>query len=269
MNRDKVDYYRTNGFVRVDEPLFTGTRFKDLESLARTIIDRDAPLTKPAHVKELIKNYPDFLNYIFDERVLGLVENVIGPDIGLMSSTAFIKRAGSESHFKWHNDFYEEEYFQDISKIDATSLVIAIDHSNEETGCIKFIPGSQLRIRRKYNPITRADPDYATEMRHSNHGLDPSEVDLEKGIVSVELPPGYCSFHDVYTVHSSVPNKSDHERILLHFMFFNTNVSGLSPEALAYLQKVSRKKIHLKGKDPLKTCYFSMLELQNELFKRP
>lgn len=260
--KQQVDYYKTNGFVRLDEPLFSEARFKDLEKLARTIVNRNAAVTEPVHVYELLRKYPDFLDYIYDEKVLGLVEDLIGPDIGLLSSTAFIKMPGSDSHFKWHNDFYEEEHFQDIKKIDTTALLIAVDPSNEETGCLKFLPGTQDRIRRKYNSIDRNDPAYVNKMRLSNHGLDDSEVDLSRGVVSVELPAGYCSFHDIYVVHCSYPNRSPRERILLNFMFFNPNVSGLSDEAVSYLQKTSRQKLHLKGKDPMKTCYHSMVDIK-------
>ncbi len=260
--KDKIDQYHTQGFVRLDEPLFPEERFKSLEKLARTIVDRNTSNPHQVHVYELIKKYPDFLYYIFDKRVLGLVGQLIGPDIGLLSTTAFIKLPGTETHFKWHNDFYEDMHFEDISKIDTTALLIAIDPSNEETGCLKFIPGSHKRIRRKYNQPNREDPAYINGIRPSNHGLDDSEVDLTNGVVSVDLPRGFCSFHDIFSVHSSEPNKATYERILLNIQFFNTNIAdlNLSEEAIKYLQMVSKKKIHLQGKDPLKTCFYSMIK---------
>jgi len=205
----------------------------------------------------LLYKAPSFLDFIVEENILNMVESLIGPNFGVLSSSAFIKLPNSKPFFKWHTDFNQVEYHDEISRVDTAAMLLAVTPSTTETGCLQYIPGSHLRKeKRKY----QAPPPGQIYKGDIYYGLDESEVDLSKGIVNLELPKGFCSFHDLHIVHGSQPNRSQQDRILLNFWFFSTDISHIGISAIEYMQKQRRGRIHLRGADVYNTCQYSIVD---------
>lgn len=251
----EVAFYKANGFIKSYGPVFSEDRFKEIENLTNLIVNRN-PTREPVHVYNLLYKVPSFLDFIIEDPVLDMVESLIGPDFGLLSSSAFIKLPNSTSLFKWHTDYNQVEYFDEISKVKTAAMLLAVTPSTTATGCLQYIPGSHLhKEKRKYN----SPPPEQIHKGDIYYGLDESEVDFSNGIVNLELPKGYCSFHDLHIVHGSQPNKSEKDRILLNFWFFSTDVRHIGDAAAKCMNRQNKGRIHLRGTDSYNTCQYSIV----------
>ncbi len=252
----ELNYYRTNGFVRSRMPIFEGEKFKEIEKLTSIIVKRNPAPGESVHVYNLLYKVPSFLDFIIEDNILDMAESLLGPNLGLLSASAFIKLPNSGSKFNWHIDFNQTEHRSEISKIKTTAMLLAITPSTPETGCLQYIPGSHLyKGERKYN----SPPPDTNFKGDIYYGLDESEVDFSNGVVNLELPKAYCSFHDLHIVHGSQPNTGNNDRILLNFWFFSTDLNHISREAIDCLAKGKKGRIHLRGKDDFKTCEHSIV----------
>jgi ectoine hydroxylase-related dioxygenase (phytanoyl-CoA dioxygenase family) len=134
--------------------------------------------------------------------ILDAVEDVLGPDILVHSTSAFAKRPRSPEYVSWHQDGY---YWG----LDAPRLVsawIALSDSTSSNGCLRVIPGSHRRARLEH--ATRQD-----QHNMLGTGLFVTDSVDELSAVDVQLAAGEMSFHHVDIVHGSGPNGSDGPRI--------------------------------------------------------
>lgn len=133
--------------------------------------------------------------------VLDIVEDIIGPDILVHSTTIFPKYPRDESYVSWHQDGY---YWQ-LDKPSLASAWIALTDSNIENGCLRVVPGTHTsRIEHVSRP---AKENLLTT------GLEVA-VDVDESTVSdIILRAGEMSLHHVNMVHGSNPNHSDTRRI--------------------------------------------------------
>lgn len=150
-----------------------------------------------------------FLDYARDDGLLDMVEQLIGPNIALWSSSFFAKPAQVGTRTPWHQD---GEYWP-IRPLATCSVWIAVDDANTTNGCLQFIPGSHRNRTLSSHHVNNAD------------GLAlPLELDAdafnETDAVNVELEAGQISLHDVYLMHASEPNSSSVPRrgMTLRFM---------------------------------------------------
>ncbi|MSO41411.1 MAG: phytanoyl-CoA dioxygenase family protein [Solirubrobacterales bacterium] len=133
--------------------------------------------------------------------VLDLVEDLIGHDILVHTTTLFRKRPRDPAFVSWHqDDFYWG--------LDAPSLVsawVALSDSTTENGCMRVLPGTH---RRRLPHEERPNRDNMLRA-----GLQLSgEVD-ESEAVDFVLEAGQASLHHAQLVHGSRGNRSDRERI--------------------------------------------------------
>jgi len=143
---------------------------------------------------------------------LDVVEQLIGPDILLFNVTYIVKEAGTESHVSWHQDLT----YWGLSDDAQVSMWLALSPATEQSGCMKMIPGSH-QLGRK---------DHATTDDENNvllQGQTVQEVD-ETSAILCPLEPGEASFHHGWTLHASMPNKSDDRRIGLNVQYIAPHV---------------------------------------------
>ncbi len=99
----------------------------------------------------------------------------------------------------WHQD---EAYWNPAFDYVALGVWMPLDPATPESGCMRFIPGSQRGEIRKHRHIHN-DAD--------THGLVTDDVD-ESAAQPVPVQPGGATFHHCRILHSSGPNKSDQQR---------------------------------------------------------
>jgi hypothetical protein len=143
----------------------------------------------------------DWLEYARIPDVLEMTAQLIGPDILLWGTTVFGKPAGTGKEVPWHQD---GQYWP-IEPLATCSVWIALDDAGPENGCLRFIPGSH-RERRVFGHATQSSGELVLNQR-----IDDAEFDEAKAR-DVVLEAGQMSFHDIYLVHGSRPNRSGRRR---------------------------------------------------------
>ncbi|HEY6252885.1 MAG TPA: phytanoyl-CoA dioxygenase family protein [Candidatus Angelobacter sp.] len=133
--------------------------------------------------------------------VLDAVEDVIGPDILLHSSTVFCKRPRDPGYVSWHQD----GFYSGLSDLQYTSAWLALTDSSPDNGCMRVVRGSHRAGIVAHNRAS-ISPDNFVTMEIACR-VEESEA------TDVYLAPGEMSLHHVAIVHGSNPNASDRHRI--------------------------------------------------------
>lgn len=144
----------------------------------------------------------DFLDELaFNQSIVDMVEDLIGPDFSLWGSVLFIKDPGTKHFVSWHQD----ATYMGMTSNDFVTPWIALSPSTLETGCMSMIPGSHK------NKIRPHDDTFA-EDNILTRGQVVKNVDESKA-VDLILKPGQMSLHHGEIVHGSQPNLSQDRRI--------------------------------------------------------
>ncbi len=152
-----------------------------------------------------------FLKYCFNEKILNIIEQLIGKNFALWNSSFFAKPALNGHATPWHQD---GQYWP-IRPLATCSVWLAIDDATPENGCLKFIKGSHKEKKLKKHKINKS------KKLTLNQELLKSEY-LEKNPVDLILKRGQISLHDVYMVHGSEENKSANSRRAMTMRFMPT-----------------------------------------------
>ncbi len=141
---------------------------------------------------------------LYDDRILDLIQDLIGPNIQLFHDQALYKPAHQGDVVFWHQD---NAYWRCVPA-NLVSCWLTLDDVNRENGAMHVIPGSHL------NPIEHHQSD------SSNALLDSSDRVNADGAVVVDLPAGGVMLHHCQTLHYTPPNRTDRQRraFAIHFM---------------------------------------------------
>lgn len=153
-------------------------------------------------------NFPHLLftfanNIVRNERLLDVVEAIIGPNIMVWGSTFFIKEPKSKSFVSWHQDM---KYWGLNDTNAQVSAWLALNNVSIENGCMQFLPKTHEGAMVEHND-SFSDDNTLTRGQEANFNYDPDDI------VHVELKAGQASFHHGKLLHSSPPNMSDDRRI--------------------------------------------------------
>lgn len=75
-----------------------------------------------------------------DDRVVPMLNRLISPDIEFLSAKAVFKNSATKFGSPWHQDCF---YWDGNAKY---SVWIALDDATVENGCLRFIPGSHVKV---------------------------------------------------------------------------------------------------------------------------
>ena len=145
-------------------------------------------------------------------KVLDIVEAMIGPDILLYDSPFIIKEPHTDAHVSWHQDLT----FWGLSDDAQVTLWLALSPATAESGCMRMVPGSHKEGMVHHD--TGEDADNVLLQSQTVQGID------ETRAVMCPLKPGEASFHHGWTLHASMPNRSDDRRIGLNVQYVAPHV---------------------------------------------
>lgn len=151
-----------------------------------------------------------------DPRILDKVEDLIGPDIVIWTSTFFIKEANSPTIAAWHQD----ATYMGLEPMEMTTAWIALTDASEAAGCMEMSPWGgawrQLRHRTRVveNSVNRAAQTITEEVDEDATELMP-------------LKAGWFSLHHGMAIHRSGPNRTGDRRIGLGLNFLPTRSKGI------------------------------------------
>lgn len=133
--------------------------------------------------------------------VLDAVEDIIGPDILIHSSTIFTKYAHDEKFVSWHQD----SHYWGLSEPRLVSAWIALTDSTIDNGCLRVLPGTHTRA------FEHLEQPQRTNILSRGHTVS-DVVDLDQAI-DIVLRAGQMSFHHANLIHGSKANTSTGPRI--------------------------------------------------------
>ena len=135
-------------------------------------------------------------------RILDPIEEVLGPDLLVWSSTLFIKEGGDGTHVPWHQD--SRAY--GARAPDVVTAWVALTESTSENGGLQVIPGSHQRGELQH--VVQHVPDsLLTRRREVALGVNEPEAR------TIGLRAGEMSLHHSSLVHGSPPNRTADRRI--------------------------------------------------------
>ena len=160
--------------------------------------------------------FPWLNELIRHEKILDVVEDVLGPNLLCWSTSFFIKEPGDPGFVSWHQD----ATYWGLDKPDVTTVWVAFTPADLVNGCMKMIPGSHKRqvshrdTFDKHNLLTRGQ-EIAVRVN-------------EDEAVAIELKPGQASLHHVLMWHGSAPNRSANRRIGFAIRYVPTYVRQIA-----------------------------------------
>ena len=169
-----------------------GVAHFDLEPLGGDESSGEFALRK---VQEAYQVDEDFRHVTASDKILDVVEDLIGPDIYYFSSKLMCKPAQGGRRKPWHQDY---AYWEGMNTKQVT-VWSAIDHATTENGCMQLIPGSHRRGLIPHHQLE----DYM---------IDEAGIENEN-ILTAEMDAGDVLFFNVLTLHASGPNHSHAPRL--------------------------------------------------------
>jgi ectoine hydroxylase-related dioxygenase (phytanoyl-CoA dioxygenase family) len=189
--------------------------------------------TGERHVRRIfnpIAHHQVFQDLAVHPRILDAVESLIGPNIQLHHSKLNLKPPASrQARFEWHQDYP----FFPHSNYDLVAVVVHIDESTEENGCLRVIPGSHKFGPREH--MFSADGAFSSQIK------DQTNIPDESRWLSVTSPAGGIEMHHCNMLHSSRANRGSSPRsavILQYRAADNVQLSPYSPAQPGYGMQV-------------------------------
>lgn len=156
--------------------------------------------------------------------ILDAVESIIGANIMLYDATFIIKEPNSPAHVSWHQDL---TYWGLSHTEKVTSSWLAISDATPENGCMQMVPGSHKKGQLEH--LNTDDKDNVLYLGQEVQGADLSSA------AYCPLKRGEASIHHGWTVHSSLPNKTNDRRIGFNAQYIAPevyNTSGIKIPAM-------------------------------------
>lgn len=134
--------------------------------------------------------------------VLDAVEDLIGPNILVVSSSLFIKEPHTKGFIGWHQD----ATYWTLSPMTVVTAWVALSSSNPGNGCVQMSPGTH-RTGELPHVETNDENNDLSRRQNIFQGID------DKQVTDIVLRPGEMSLHDFNIAHCSGPNPSHLRRV--------------------------------------------------------
>jgi len=151
-------------------------------------------------------------------RILDAVEDVLGPNLLVWSTSFFIKEARDPAYVSWHQD----ATYWGLSSPDVVTAWLAFTDATVENGAMRMVPGShgeQLAHRDTFAPNNLLSRGQEIAV----------EVEEARG-VHILLRAGEMSLHHVRMIHGSPANRSGDRRVGFAIRYIPTYVKQIAGE---------------------------------------
>jgi non-haem Fe2+, alpha-ketoglutarate-dependent halogenase len=215
LTEEQLAYYRYNGFLFPLPALGQEEIAFFLSGLDRLEIDLGCPVAA-AEVKWRSHAYahsPCFNTLVRHPRILDAIEDVIGPNILVWTSTFFIKEPDSATFAAWHQD---GTYFG-LEPKEQVCAWVALTDASREAGCMEHTSARGAARQLHHAPLGLKD----SINRAGQTIMDPFD---QSEPVAMALPSGYFSLHHELSIHRSAPNCSQHRRVGIGLNYIPTHV---------------------------------------------
>jgi len=174
------------------------------------------------------------------KNALQIAKQILGKEAHFFLDVTIFKRARDGSATPWHQD----AAFRDPTfEYNEVSFWIALQDVDEQSSCLKFLPGSQRKPVVRHRPRGGHVDAQALECAE--------EIDVT-GSVACPLTAGDCTIHFPGTLHCSTPNFSPVPRIAYILTFGTAPIRSKNPATFPWLEQrnvrtQSRRRWMLRG----------------------
>ncbi|MBS1995595.1 MAG: phytanoyl-CoA dioxygenase family protein [Cyanobacteria bacterium SZAS LIN-2] len=151
-----------------------------------------------SRIEKFVEYQDDLRNLVYEEKMIGRVSELLGEKAILFKEKINFKMAGGGG-FEAHQDIQPgwDDYCQYF-----ISVLVTIDDSNAQNGCLELSPGHHKRglIGEHWKPLT---------------GEQLAGIEFTK----YEMAPGDVAFFDCFVPHRSAPNLTNKQRRNLYLTF--------------------------------------------------
>lgn len=225
LSDSQVEQYHQKGFIRGPKVLDD----KQIESLRSALesmrlgqnprmnelyeVDAaylDAPEKNVFHFLGAWMIDEGFHDILFHPRITVPVSQLLGSKrVRMWHDQVFYKPSKHPGVVAWHQDY---SYWTRSTPPRHLTCWIGLDDSTEESGCVRFVPGSH-----RWDLLPRLS--LLSDMEGIRSILSPEQLEGFHPEPMI-LKAGECSFHHCLTIHGSYGNRADHPRraIVLNFM---------------------------------------------------
>ncbi len=229
LNADQIRFYHDEGYLAVDE-VFSAAEVAALRAVTDEFVERSRKVTtgdsvfdlEPSHTPEQPRlrrlhqpseQHEVYRRALTHPTLLGIVSQLIGPNLRTNGDKLNFKLAGVGSPVEWHQDWAFYPHTND----DLLAVGIALDDSTAENGCLMVLPGSH-----------RGEVfDHHQDGRFAGAVTD--EAFRADDAVPVPVKVGGVSIHHVRTLHGSAPNRSALPRRLFLIQYCAADAWPLLP----------------------------------------
>ena len=212
LTEDQIRFYRDNGYLApLDgiDPVTAAAMRDDLDAFAAAQGMSAGDLNMKGHLC-FRRSY----DITFDDRILDVVEDLIGPNIMAFASRFWIKKSRDGTYVSWHQD---SAYFG-LDPHELVTVWLALTDATPDMGCMKVIPGS-------HRGKTYGHEETFHEKNLLARGQAINEID-DSNFDYMALKAGQFSCHHERIVHGSDANDTDGDRIGLGVFFIPTHVKS-------------------------------------------
>ena len=212
LTQEQIDFYHEYGYLvpldGVDRSEAAAMQ-ADIERFQRGKDRAAGDLGFKGHL-----SYRRSYDFSFDDRILDVVEDLIGPNIMTFASRFWHKYGNDGTFVTWHQD---SAYFG-LEPHELVTVWLAVTDSTPEMGCMRVIPGTHRG--KAFNHVETYE-----ENNLLARGQAITEIDDNDG-VDLVLKAGQFSCHHERIVHGSNANATANDRIGLSLFYIPTHVKS-------------------------------------------
>lgn len=164
-----------------------------------------APEQQLSKLFRVHREQPEFHAFCTDERLLDLVEGLLGPDLDCFLSQFIFKLPGALGQ-PWHQD----QWYFPFDREPQVGAWLAVSESAEDNGPLWVLPGSHRQPTHDVVADTR---------EHANFGYTEIVGVDTTGEVPVLMQPGDLLLFHSHLMHRSTDNASDRRRAAMVFHY--------------------------------------------------
>src|SRR5687768_5106251 len=222
----QIETYHRDGVLLVENVADEATLSNTRRALA-DLIARSAPVTahndiydlEPDHtaanprlrrIKTPHRHHPIFWDFLQSEPLLGIMKQLLGPNIRMHNSKLNLKASSGGSSLEWHQDWA----FHPHTNASIHAFGLLLEDCTMENGPMLVVRGSHK---------DRVVHDHNAEGRFCG-AIDPERTPLNyEDRVACVGKAGTITIHNTFAVHGSAPNTSRQPRPFLLYEFMSAD----------------------------------------------
>jgi ectoine hydroxylase-related dioxygenase (phytanoyl-CoA dioxygenase family) len=220
LTRDEIAFYRDQGYLMVQSVL-DPAMLQRMREVTDELIEASRAVTESNDVYDLDDGHgpdqprltriklPTRVHEIFDEglrssKITEVLQDLLGPDVSLITSKLNTKAPGGGAAVEWHQDWAFYPHTNDS----LLACGLMLEDVDQENGPLMVIPGSHR------GPVLS---------HHNQDGVFCGAIDPDDPLFKIDQAvtltgkAGDMTVHHVRTLHGSAPNLSDRARLILFY----------------------------------------------------